>query len=126
MMFWDSSAIIPLCIDEPQTKTIRQIVRKDSAVAVWWGSFIECCSAFASCGARDSSNLKRKTECGISSPFSRIHGRRLNPAKTYGILQEDFLCCTLSVPQMPCNYLPHSYGQENGQKAIISSALIQN
>ena len=47
MMFWDSSAIIPLCIDEPQTKTIRQIVRKDSAVAVWWGSFIECCSAFA-------------------------------------------------------------------------------
>ena len=47
MMFWDSSAIIPLCIDEPQTKTIRQIVRKDSAIAVWWGNFIECCSAFA-------------------------------------------------------------------------------
>jgi len=84
MMFWDSSAIIPLCIDEPQTKTTRQIVRKDSAVAVWWGSFIECCSAFASCGARDSSNLKRKTECGISSPFSRIHGRRLNRRRHTG------------------------------------------
>jgi len=47
MMFWDSSAIIPLCIDEPQTNTIRQIVRRDSVVVVWWGSFIECCSAFA-------------------------------------------------------------------------------
>lgn len=47
MMFWDSSAIIPLCIDEPQTKAVQQLVRKDAAIAVWWGSIIECYSAFA-------------------------------------------------------------------------------
>jgi predicted nucleic acid-binding protein len=47
MMFWDSSAIIPLCIDEPQTKAVHQLVKKDHAIAVWWGSVIECYSAFA-------------------------------------------------------------------------------
>lgn len=47
MMFWDSSAIIPLCIDEPQTKAVQQLLRKDTAIAVWWGSVIECYSAFA-------------------------------------------------------------------------------
>lgn len=50
MNFWDSSAIIPLCIDEPQTKVVRQIAMKDGAIAVWWGSLIECCSAFARVG----------------------------------------------------------------------------
>ncbi len=26
-MFWDSSAIIPLCVDEPRTKVIKDIVK---------------------------------------------------------------------------------------------------
>lgn len=47
MMFWDSSAIIPLCIEERQTKAVRNIARKDGAMAAWWGSIIECYSAFA-------------------------------------------------------------------------------
>lgn len=47
MMFWDSSAIIPLCIDEPKTKIIQHIIKEDGAIAVWWGSLIECYSAFA-------------------------------------------------------------------------------
>ncbi len=47
MMFWDASAIIPLHIKEPQTKIVHDITKKDSSIAVWWGSIIECYSAFA-------------------------------------------------------------------------------
>lgn len=47
MMFWDASALIPLFIDEMQTGTVRAIASHDSAIAAWWGSPIECCSAFA-------------------------------------------------------------------------------
>lgn len=47
MIFWDASAIIPLCIDEPHTKDVKGILRKDSSMAVWWGSIVECHSAFA-------------------------------------------------------------------------------
>lgn len=47
MKFWDSSAIIPLCIDEPQTKSVREIAEKDGYMAAWWGTVVECHSAFA-------------------------------------------------------------------------------
>lgn len=49
MKFWDSSAIIPLCIDEdPETTAaIRVMFDNDPAIVAWWGSVIECASAFA-------------------------------------------------------------------------------
>lgn len=47
MIFWDSSAIIPLCIDEPHSKTVKNAAKRDSVMAVWWGSIVECQSAFA-------------------------------------------------------------------------------
>lgn len=47
MMFWDASAIIPLYIEGPQTKVVRKTAEKDGDLVAWWGSPIECCSAFA-------------------------------------------------------------------------------
>lgn len=47
MKFWDASAIIPLCLEETMSETIRQLAREDDALAVWWGTSIECWSAFA-------------------------------------------------------------------------------
>lgn len=46
-MFWDASALIPLFIEESRTGTVRKIIDHDNAVTAWWGSPIECCSAFA-------------------------------------------------------------------------------
>jgi len=47
MKFWDSSAIIPLCVKEPLTDMMLELARDDADSAVWWGSSIECCSSFA-------------------------------------------------------------------------------
>jgi len=47
MKFWDASAIIPLCIDEAQTRVIQDIAKKDGSFVVWWGSIVECYSAFS-------------------------------------------------------------------------------
>lgn len=47
MMFWDSSAIIPLCVDEPRSKTMQRIIEKDNMMVVWWGTPVECFSSFA-------------------------------------------------------------------------------
>ena len=46
MKFWDASAIIPLCIEEQNTPLVQDIAKKDGAIAVWWGSIVECYSAF--------------------------------------------------------------------------------
>lgn len=49
MMFWDSSPIIPLCIDEPHSKTVKDAAIKDSVMAVWWWSIVECQPACFCC-----------------------------------------------------------------------------
>lgn len=65
MIFWDASAIIPLCINEPQTKVVKNILKKDGSMAVWWGSVVECHSAFAR--LRRDSFLKHKEEDQVRS-----------------------------------------------------------
>lgn len=47
MKFWDSSAIVPLCVREPLSPVIEEIAREDSDLVVWWGSVVECTSSFA-------------------------------------------------------------------------------
>jgi len=43
--FWDTSAIVPLLVIEPSTKTAKLILTEDSSVVVWWGARTECVSA---------------------------------------------------------------------------------
>jgi uncharacterized protein len=45
--FWDSSAIIPLCLKEPLSETIRRIIEADEDMVVWWATPVECQSALA-------------------------------------------------------------------------------
>jgi len=47
MKFWDASAIVPLCLDEPWTPLLTQVLAEDPLMMVWWGSMVECWSAFA-------------------------------------------------------------------------------
>ena len=47
MKFWDASAIIPLCIEEPRTRAVQDVAKKDGSFVVWWGSIVECYSAFS-------------------------------------------------------------------------------
>jgi uncharacterized protein len=45
--FWDASAIVPLLLAEPSTRSLQALAAKDSAMLVWWGSQVECVSALA-------------------------------------------------------------------------------
>jgi predicted nucleic acid-binding protein len=45
--FWDSSAIVPLLVDEPLSEQMARIRDDDSSITTWWGSAIECASAIA-------------------------------------------------------------------------------
>lgn len=42
MRFWDSSAILPLCVDEPKSPLVRSLLREDGSVAAWWATRTEC------------------------------------------------------------------------------------
>jgi len=47
MRFWDSSAIIPLCLKEKVSEAMKRLVKDDEDIVVWWTTRIECLSALA-------------------------------------------------------------------------------
>ncbi len=47
MKFWDSSALVPLLLNQPRTALARELLREDGEQVVWWGSVVECASAIA-------------------------------------------------------------------------------
>ena len=47
MRFWDTSAIVPLLIREATSEVLVDLIHADSSIGVWWGTEIECLSAFA-------------------------------------------------------------------------------
>jgi len=47
MRFWDSSAVIPLCLKEQMSETVRRLIKADEDIVVWWATKIECLSALA-------------------------------------------------------------------------------
>jgi predicted nucleic acid-binding protein len=47
MRFWDTSAIVPLLVDEPTSPDVRAMIAVDRAMTVWWATPVECTSAIA-------------------------------------------------------------------------------
>ena len=47
MRFWDSSAVLPLCLEEPPSGRLRELATEDSHLVAWWGTVVECTSAIA-------------------------------------------------------------------------------
>ncbi|CAI4032284.1 Type II toxin-antitoxin system VapC family toxin [Nitrospira tepida] len=47
MKFWDASALIPLCLHERHSSALKRLAQEDEALVAWWGSPVECLSAFA-------------------------------------------------------------------------------
>ena len=47
MIFWDSSAIIPLCLDESLSAAAKDLHTGDTEMVAWWGTTVECRSVFA-------------------------------------------------------------------------------
>lgn len=46
VIFWDTSAIVPLLVAEPTSSAVAGVARA-SRFLVWWGTAVECLSAIA-------------------------------------------------------------------------------
>jgi predicted nucleic acid-binding protein len=64
MRFWDSSAIIPLCLKETASEAIKALMKDDEYVVVWWTTRVECLSA-----------LSRRRREGVLSPGDEAKAR---------------------------------------------------
>ncbi len=45
MKFWDSSAIVPLVVEEASSRAMRDELEDDGDLVVWWATPVECVSA---------------------------------------------------------------------------------
>jgi predicted nucleic acid-binding protein len=43
--FWDASAVVPLCLTQPESPIVRDLVVADPGLVVWWATRTECLSA---------------------------------------------------------------------------------
>jgi predicted nucleic acid-binding protein len=64
MRFWDSSAIIPLCLKEKTSEFMKRLLKDDEDVVVWWTTRIECLSA-----------LSRRQKEGVLRPADEAKAR---------------------------------------------------
>lgn len=47
MIFWDTSALVPVLVHEPSSPRVRELLTRDPDLIVWWGTPVECLSALA-------------------------------------------------------------------------------
>lgn len=47
MRFWDSSAVVPLLIDQPATAVAESLVEEVPGIVLWWSTPVACSSALA-------------------------------------------------------------------------------
>lgn len=47
MSFWDSSALVPLCTNEPRSVSAGKLWKQLPKKFVWWETSVEICSALA-------------------------------------------------------------------------------
>ena len=47
MRFWDSSAIVPLFMQEPRSSVVDALLLSDPEITIWWATRTECLSALA-------------------------------------------------------------------------------
>lgn len=64
MNFWDTSAIVPLCVQEPTSALVTDVLIGDEDMVVWWGTRIECISA-----------LRRQVREGNLTPLDERNAR---------------------------------------------------
>jgi uncharacterized protein len=47
MRYWDASALVALCVEQEPSRNLHSLLRRDNLVATWWGTVLECQTAFA-------------------------------------------------------------------------------
>ena len=67
MIFWDTSAIVPLLVEERATALVRAALKPADAMVVWWGTPLEALSSLA----------RREREGGLTRPAVQLARRRL-------------------------------------------------
>lgn len=113
--FWDTSAIVPLCCQQPQSSTARQAARLFGRQVVWWGTVIEAASALERLSREGHLNGRERVQAFAKLDYLRNRWSEVQPLDEVRDLAERLLrihklrsadALQLSAAQLWCSSRP--------------------
>jgi hypothetical protein len=77
--FWDSSALVPLLVEEEMTAPLRDLYLSDSGTITWWGTSIECASALSRRERENKLSAREVTDALERLDALARHWHRIEP-----------------------------------------------
>lgn len=79
MKFWDSSALVPLLVEEEATLLLRDLYLGEPGAIAWWGTPVECASAVSRLEREDKLSPTAATEALERLDALARHWHRIEP-----------------------------------------------
>lgn len=131
MSFWDSSALVPLCTNEPRSILAGRLWKSFPKKVVWWETSVEICSALARLEreTKISENKRLKAEKRLEilekvwteiEPEPRIKELAKTFPANHGLKAADIL--QLAAALVWCNEIPKNKDFVSGDAKLLKVA----
>jgi uncharacterized protein len=77
--FWDSSALVPLLVEEEVTVPLRDLYLSEPGTITWWGTSIECASALSRLERENKLSAREVTNALERLDALARHWHRIEP-----------------------------------------------
>ena len=88
--FWDTSALVPLCVQQAPSPAVRLLVEQHE-IAVWWATPVEMRSAFERLLRMNQLTSSEYAAAGVRLEILRRGWRELQPSEALRSQAETFL-----------------------------------
>ena len=88
--FWDTSALVPLCVQQQPSPAVRQLLERHE-IAVWWATPVEMRSAFERLLRMGQLTAPQHSAAGVRLEKLRRGWRELQPSEALRSRAETFL-----------------------------------
>ncbi len=88
--FWDTSALVPLCVQQQPSPAVQQLVHQYE-ISVWWGTAVEMRSAFERLLRTGELTAAEHAAAGFRLEMLRRSWRELQPSEALRSQAEAFL-----------------------------------
>ena len=88
--FWDTSALVPLCVQQKPSPAVRQLLEQHE-LAVWWATPVEMRSAFERLLRMDQLTIPEHAAAGVRLEKLRRGWRELQPSEALRAQAETLL-----------------------------------
>ena len=128
--FWDTSALVPLCVQQKPSGAVRQLL-KQHEIAVWWATPVEMRSAFERLLRMGQLTVSENAAAGARLEKLRRGWRELQPTEALRSQAETFLmsyalkaadALQLAAAWIWCSGNPQNYVFITGDALLLEAA----